>query len=143
MLQRSHAIRNGIILFLLLGFYFLILDLIGLADNVYLRLVNYIFIIGILKLTIKTAVKNGENYLRKLIIGIATVTIGIGLGAIGLFIYLNGIDAPIEDYVEGLIPADTYAGLSFALFIEALSSSIIIVFIMLQFYKNEQTEKIK
>jgi|SRR5690554_4240924 len=141
MLQRSHAIRNGVILFIILGLYFLILDFLGLADNIFLRLLNYVFIIGILNSTLKNAVSNGENYLRKLFIGIATVFTGLGLGAIGLLIYLSVLEPPIENYVDSIIAANSYAGLSFALFIQSLTSSIILVFIMLQFYKNVKPTK--
>ena len=136
MLIRSHAIRNGIILFLLLGLYFLILDAIGSADNLFLILVNYVFIFGILNITIKQAVKNGETYLNKLAIGIVTVFIAITLGALSLYLYLQALEPILERYVSVVMMPNSYAGLCLALFVQSLTSSMILVFIMLQFYKN-------
>jgi hypothetical protein len=141
MLKRNHAVRNGIILFVLLGLYFLILDALGWADNTFLRLGNYIFVIAMLINSIKNAVKNGENYLVKLAVGIATVFIGITLGVISLFIYLQIFEPSLERYISPILAANNYSGLCFALFIESLTSSMIIVFIISQFYKNTKPDK--
>lgn len=143
MLQRSHAIRNGLILFVILGLYFLLLDALGWADNIFLRLINYVIIIAVLKNSIKNAVKNGEGYLGKLAVGIATVFIGVSLGAISLFIYLKVFEPSLERYISPVIAANSYAGLCVALFIQSLASSMILVFIMLQFYKNSKPEELK
>ncbi|HLV42431.1 MAG TPA: hypothetical protein VKY37_09140 [Brumimicrobium sp.] len=143
MLRRSFAIRNGLILFGLLGIYFLILDALGLADQMFLRFLNYAFIIGLLNNTIKHAVKNGENYLNKLFIGIVTVFIGLFLSIVALYIYLQLFEFPIERYQTAVIAASTYNQLCGALFIEGLSSSIILVFILLQFYKNKSPREVE
>jgi hypothetical protein len=89
MLRRSHILRNGIIIYLLLGLYFLFLDVLGWADNTYLRLVNYVFIFAVLNNTMKHAVKNGKNYLNKFLISLITVGFGIVLSIIALFFYLH------------------------------------------------------
>lgn len=142
MLKRSHAIRNGIILFAILGVYFLLLDAFGWADILFLKLINYVFIIAILNNSLKNAVKNGENYLGKFAVGIVTVFIATALGAISLFIYLQAFEPSLERYVSPVIAANSYAGLCVALFIQSLTSSIILVFIMLQFYKNRKPEEL-
>ncbi|PKR79814.1 hypothetical protein CW751_13370 [Brumimicrobium salinarum] len=142
MLQGTKAIRNGIILFLILGLYFLILDLLGWADNIFLRLVNYIFIIAILNNTIRHAVSIGKNYLQRLFAGIATVFIASFLGAIGLLTYFSILEPPLENYIDSVISANSHVGLTVALFIQSLTSSIIVVFIMLQFYKNKAPREV-
>lgn len=143
MLTRSHAIRNGLLLFVLLGIYFLILDALGLADNLFLRLGNYVFIFLIVNNSMKSAVKNNESYLNKLAIGIVTVFIAMTLGAISLFIYFNVFEPPLENYVSSVIAANSYGGLCFALLIQSLASSMIIVFIMSQWYKNKKAKEVE
>ena len=92
--------------------------------------------------TLKAAVKNGENYLSKLAVGIVTVFIAMTLGAISLFIYLQGFEPDLERYISPVIAANSYAGLCIALFIQSLASSMILVFIMLQFYKDRKPEEL-
>jgi hypothetical protein len=142
MLKRAHAVRNGIVLFILLGLYFLLLDALGWTDNIMLRLLNYAFIIAVLKNSIKHAVKNGENYLNKLLIGIVTVFIGLTLSIIALYVYFRIFEFPLEQYKTSLMAANSYIELCGALYIEGLSSSIILVFIMLQFYKNKSPKEV-
>lgn len=143
MLRRSHAVRNGLILFALIVGYFLLLDALGWADNVLLMLINYVFIIAILNNTIKHSVKNGEGYLNKLMIGVVTIFIGVSLSVITLYFYFEALQPSLERYVLSIIPAENYVELSMVLFIQSFSSSIIIVFIMLQFYKNKAPREVE
>ena len=143
MIKRSNVIRNGLILFVLLGVYFVILDAMGLADNIFFRLGNYLFIILIVNNLLKTAVKNGESYLSKLASGVVVVSIAMVLGSISLFIYFQILQPDLERYVSSVISANSYGGLCVALFIESISSSIILVFIMAQLYKNRKASELK
>lgn len=143
MIQRANAIRDGLILFAILGVYFLILDALGWADNTFLRLGNYVFIVLMVNNSLKKAVRNGENYLSKLAIGVVLVSIATILGAISLFIYLQILAPDLERYVSPVIAADSYIGLSMALFIQSMTSSIIIVFIISQFYKNKKPNEVQ
>jgi len=138
MLSRSNAIRNGLILFVMLGIYFLILDFFAVADNIFLRLLNYVFIFLIVNNSLKLAVKNGEGYLSKLAIGITTVFIAMTLGAISLFIYFQIYEPDLERYISSVIAANSYGGMCVALYIQSLASSFILVFIMAQLYKNKK-----
>lgn len=139
----AYVLRNGIILFLLLGLYFLLLDALGWANNIYLRLVNFIFIFFILRNTIKRAVKKGENYPIKFLLGLVTVGIGITLSVIVLYYFLYAFQPDIERYANTVMAAHSYFGLCLALLIESWASSIILLFIMLQFYKNHQSGDVK
>lgn len=143
MLRRSYILRNGIILFLLLGLYFLLLDVLGWADNTYLRLVNYVFIFAVLNNTMKHAVKNGKNYLNKFLISLITVGFGIVLSIIALFFYLHVFEPSLERYHTSVMVANSYGKLVIAHLIESLSSAFILVFIMLQFYKNKSPEDVE
>ena len=143
MLQRSNAIRNGLVLFVILGIYFVILDAVGLADNIFFRLGNYVFIFLILNNSLKSAVKNGKSYLGKLAIGVLTVFTAMTLGAISLFIYFQIYEPDLDRYISSVIKANSYGGLCVALFIQSLASSFILVFIMSQYYKNKMPNEIE
>lgn len=138
MQRRAYILRNGLFLFILLGLYFLFLDLLGWTDNFYLRLVNYVFIFFILRNTIKHTIVNRENYPIQFLISMFTVGMGITLSIVALFFYLYALGPSIERYDILVMTAHSYLQLCLALLIESLSSSIILVFIMLQFYKNRK-----
>lgn len=141
MQKRAYILRNGLFLFLLLGLYFLLLDLLGWADNIYLRLVNFVFIFFVLRNTLKHTVENGENYPIKFLISLFTVGMGITLSVIALYFYLYALEPSIERYDIFIMSAHSYLGLCVALLVESLSSAIILVFIMLQFFKNRKPVK--
>ncbi|WP_107038864.1 hypothetical protein [Brumimicrobium mesophilum] len=143
MLQRSNAIRNGVILFIILGVYFAILDALGLADNIFLRLGNYIFIFLIINNSLKSAVKNGESYLNKLAIGVVTVFTAMTLGTISLYIYFQIFEPDLDRYISSVVKANSYGGLCVALYIQSLASSFILVFIMCQLYKNKKPNEVQ
>ncbi|PWH81418.1 hypothetical protein DIT68_14885 [Brumimicrobium oceani] len=126
----------------MLGIYFLILDALGWADNTFLRLGNYIFVVLMINSSLKKATQNGEDYLSKMAVGVVTVAIAMTLGAISLFAYLMILQPDIERYISPVIAANSYSGLSIALFIQSIASSVILVFIMSQMYKNKKSTEV-
>lgn len=140
MQRRAYILRNGLYLFLLLGLYFLFLDLLGWADNMYLRLVNYVFIFFILRNTIKHTIKNNENYPTKFLSSIFTAGIGIVLSIVALYFYLYALEPSLSRYDISLMTANSYLSFCFVLLVESLSSTLILVLIMLQFYKNKKAQ---
>lgn len=136
----SSAIKNGLLIFILTGLYFVLLEIIGLTDNTLLKFVNFIFVLIGVNNVLKKGSSVRANYLQKFISGILAVFIGVLLSSIALFLYLSFYeDATISAYAQTLIPAETnfqYAGV---IFVEGFVSSVVIVFIMLQYWKNENT----
>lgn len=137
MLSQTNAIRNGLLIFGLIGVYFVILELLGLTDNVFLKFINFIFVLIGVNNTLKQASKIGVDYLKKLVAGVVTVFTGIVLSAIALLIYLNvNESSEISAYAMTLIPAETNFEFAGIIFVEGFTSSLMIVFIMLQYWKN-------
>jgi uncharacterized membrane protein len=137
MLSQTNAIKNGLLIFGLIGVYFVILELLGLTDNVFLKFINFIFVLIGVNNTLKTASKESSSYLKKFVAGVATVFVGILLSAIALFIYLNVNEtSDISAYAMTLIPAETNLQFAAIIFVEGFTSSLMIVFIMLQYWKN-------
>lgn len=137
MLSQTNAIKNGLLLFGLIGVYFVVLELLGLTDNVFLKFINFIFVLIAVNNTLKTTSKVSDSYLKKLVGGVITVFIGILLSAIALFIYLNVNETTtLSAYAMTLIPANTNLEFVGIIFVEGFTSSLMIVFIMLQYWKN-------
>jgi hypothetical protein len=135
-------IRNGILVFLLLGGYFLIIDAVGLADQFYLRLFN-IFLVGYgANLTIQSRLRDGKfGYFGNLIAGFFTALIGTSLSVIGLFLYIEFIQEP--DYLYSLADSlfitatpNNLLQYCIGLVIEGVGSSVVISYGLMQRWKN-------
>lgn len=140
MLSQTNTIKNGLLIFGLIGAYFVILELLGLTDNIFLKFINFIFVLIGVNNTLKAASSVNASYLKKLVAGVTTVFIGILLSTIALFIYLNVNESTdLSAYAVTLIPANSNLEFAGILFVEGFTSSLMIVFIMLQYWKNVNT----
>lgn len=136
MLRQTNAIANGLLIFLLIGVYFILLELLGLTDNIYLRFVNFLFVLIGVNNTLKAATRESESYLKRMTAGVVTAFTGIALSAIALFIYLTVFEPELSAYGMTLIPAETNLTFASVIFVEGFTSSLMVVFIMLQYWKN-------
>lgn len=136
MLRQTKAIANGLLIFLLIGAYFILLELLGLTDNIFLRFVNFLFVLIGVNNTLKAATRKTEGYVQRLISGVVTAFVGIFLSAVSLFIYLSIFDPELSAYGMTLIPAETNLTFASVIFVEGFTSSLMLVFIMLQYWKN-------
>jgi hypothetical protein len=142
MLAQTNAIKNGLLIFGLIGVYFILLELLGLTDNIYLKFINFIFVLIGVNNTLKATAKVSGSYLKKFVAGVATVFVGMLLSAISLLIYLNvNESSDISAYAMTLIPAESNLEFAGIIFVEGFTSSLMIVFIMLQYWKNVNTPK--
>lgn len=135
---------NGIYLFLLVGGYFLLMEALGLSDNIYLRFFNIVFVIVLVNRTVKQRVKANEgNFLTNFGAAILTGFVGVLLSIIGLTLYIifiTGIDN-IADLAPSVMTTNSEVSLAqycFALFAEGLSSSLIVAFTVMQYWKNSE-----
>jgi hypothetical protein len=134
-------LRNGFIIFLGIGLFFLTMDLFGLADKNHLRALNaFIVLYGINK-TIKMNLNNGiTDYLENLISGFKTGIIGVLLGIVGLIIYIYIKGG--ESYLSTL--SNTFFFLRktniimycSVLFFEGVASSLIGSYLLMQYWKD-------
>lgn len=134
-------LRNGFIIFLGIGLFFLAMDFFGLSDKNYLRALNaFIVIYGINK-TIKMNLNNGiTDYLENFISGFKTGIIGVFLGIIGLIIYTYIKGG--ESYLSTLSNTFFFLGKTniimycSVLFFEGVASSLIGSFVLMQYWKD-------
>ena len=134
-------LRNGFIIFVGIGLFFLAMDFFGLSDKNYLRALNaFIVIYGINK-TIKMNLNNGiTDYLENFISGFKTGIIGVLLGIIGLIIYIYIKGG--ESYLSTLPNTFFFLGKTniimycSVLFFEGVASSLIGSFVLMQYWKD-------
>ena len=134
---------NGFIIFLGMGIYFILMEFLGLADEFYLRIFNLFIIAFGVNLTLKQNVKNGvHGYFKNLISGIITSFIGalLSIGSLYLYIKFQGG----EEYIKSLSDNFLFGGgelnttyYSIGLLFESIASSVIISFVLMQFWKNK------
>ena len=137
-------IINGIYIFLLVGIFFMSMEALGLSDNMYLRLLNILFVFVFVNRTVKQKVNSGEiSFLSNFGSAILTGFVGVFLSIIGLTVYIFFIKG--IDYITQLAPSIITSGAEvsltqycFALFAEGLSSSMIVAFMIMQYWKNSK-----
>ena len=142
---------NGIIIFIGIALYFLLIEALGLKDQIYLRLLNFIFVIYGVNRTIKANVAdNIGGYLTNLGAAFATAMVSVILGLIAFMIYveIKGGDNYLETFAQAyLIPVSdpnappSMYQFAFMLLLEGTAASAIISFAMMQFWKDK-VEKI-
>lgn len=139
----SRLLINGFIIFVGIALYFLLIEIIGLKDQIYLRLVNFIFVIYGVNRTIKSNAHDGiRGYLTNLLSGFLTAMVGLILGLIAFVNYIDykGGNAYLETFADSYIfggGQPTIYQFSFGLFLEGSAASMIVAFAMMQFWKNK------
>ena len=134
--------RNGILLFLAIGLFFIIMNLLGFADNIYLRTVNIFFVFYFVNRSIVEYKQKGQNnYMSNFGAAFLTAIIGVisSIGGFILYVLLVlGVDN-LSELAEPLISTGQNLSLlqySFVLFAEGIASSIIVSFILMQYHKD-------
>lgn len=142
----TKEIKFGFFIFLGIGFYFLLMELLGLTDIYILRLFNALIIIFGLNLTIKQNLKEGKTgYLENLFSTSLTGFIGIALGIVGLisFIKIKGGTTYLKTLSEAFMFGGnpSIAQYAFGLFIEGIGSVLIVSFITIQYWRTKDVFK--
>lgn len=143
----SRIIINGIIIFACIGAIFLIMEMLGLKDEIYLRLLNFIPVIWGINRTIKANVHDHiDGYFTNLLSGIFTGLTSLILGLIAFMIYVevNGGDQYLENFKESYIfggGEPSVYQFCIGLFLEGAAASLIVSFMLMQFWKDK-VEKI-
>ncbi|MBK0369434.1 hypothetical protein [Flavobacterium agrisoli] len=133
---------NGILIFLGIAVYFLLMAVLGLSHLFYLRLLNVLFIFYGVNKTIQMNLKEGEtSFISNAVSAMATSVVGVSLSVLGLLIYsyAKGGDAYVaslsETFLFGGNPSvPTYC---ICLLFEGIASSVIVT-MMLMLYTNNK-----
>ena len=134
-------ISNGLIIFIGIGAYFLLMEVLGLADQIYLRLFNVLFVFYGTNRTLKTNFMEGKVILVSNAGGaLLTALTGVFLSILGLiaYSYVKGGDA----FVKSLSKTFLFGGnpsvmtYSISLLFEGVVSAVIVTFILLLIWET-------
>ncbi|UQD55728.1 hypothetical protein [Flavobacterium sp. K5-23] len=132
---------NGGIIFIGIGLYFLLMEVLGLADLYYLRLLNILFVFYGTNRTLKSNFKEGQIvFITNAISALLTSLTGIFLSTIGLITYSYAMGG--DSYVQSLSESFLFAGspsvmsYSISILIEGIVSAVIVTFTLLLFWKS-------
>ena len=138
----SKELHNGIMIFIGIGMYFLLMELLGLSDVFILRLLNILIVIYYVNKTIKSNYTEGKlEYLDNLISGTLTSLIGVGLSVAGLLAYISfkGGDAYLVNLSQNFLFGGGNPSMyqfCIGLLFEGIASSVIITFTLMQYWKD-------
>ncbi|EIA09756.1 hypothetical protein [Flavobacterium frigoris] len=130
---------NGVIIFIGIGLYFMLMELLGLANLYYLRLFNVLFVFYGTNRTLKMNYEEGKTvFAGNATSALLTSLIGVFLSVIGLitYSYIQGGDA----YLASLSKTFLFGGspsimtYSISLLFEGIVSAVIISFMLMLYW---------
>lgn len=140
-LQR--VFTNGMIIFVGIGVYFLIMDYLGLANQFYLRVLNVFIVIFGVNRTIKQNYEAGvRGYNTNILSAIMTSMVGaiLSIGCLLMYINFKGGEAYLKTLQEGFLFGGGNLSMyqyCIGLLFEASAASIIVSFSLMQFWKGK------
>jgi hypothetical protein len=132
---------NGFLMSVSIALFFLLMELLNLAGNYYLRILNLVFVFYWVNRTIKQILMEGQNgYFSNLLSAGFTAIFGVIISIAGLLFYIYSKGG--TEYIEKLSEQFIFGGVSvneycFGLLFEGFASSMIVVFITMQFWKSK------
>ena len=140
-MENNIELKNGILIFIGIGLFFLLMDLLGLADKNYLRILNAFIVIYGMNKSIQYNYKQDKTaYLENLVSGFKTGVIGVFLGIVGLiiFIYLKGGESYLNKLSDTFFFGKDNNIIKYCsvLFFEGIASSLIGSFTLMQYWKD-------
>jgi hypothetical protein len=139
----KREITNGIIIFVLMGIYFLIIEMLNLSHLFYLRIFNLIFVVYGVNRTIKGNYEAGvRGYFTNFMGAVITSMISAVMSIIALLIYLKAQGGNIylnQHPVRYIFGGETNSVEYFCigLFFEAAAASLAVSFCLMQYWKDK------
>lgn len=133
---------NGIVIFIGIAIYFLLMEFLGLSHVLYLKLFNALIVFYGVNKTLKSNFAEGKSgYVSNLLSAGTTALVGVLLSVGGLlfYIYFRGgneyISTLSEDFLFGGKPtANEYC---IGVLFEGLASALIVVFVTMQYWRQK------
>lgn len=134
-------IYNGFVIFIGISIYFLLMEILGLSNLLYLRLLNILFMFYGVNKTLKMNFNEGKTvFASNAVSATLTSLIGVFLSIIGLviFLYYKGGDAYIQNLSETFlfVGKPTVVTYSISLLFEGIVSAVIVTFILMLYWKR-------
>lgn len=135
-------LKNGFLMAVLLGIYFIVLVIIGWSDNIFFKAGNALIAAFAIHQSIKASkiLSNGstnKSYLTHLGAGILTGIFGTLFSLAGLGVFLYAFPDSYENMLQSsIIPANTTVQLFIGLLTEGVSGTIVVSLVLMQYWKN-------
>ena len=142
-MKLSRVITNGVLVFLGIGIYFLLMELLGLSNQPFLRILNIVFVVFGVNRTIRQNAKEGvRGYNTNFLSAILTSMIGAILSIAVLLIYINysGGEVHLEKLSHGFMFGGGKPSIPqycFGLLLESAAASLIVSFTLMQYWKDK------
>lgn len=133
---------NGIVIFMGIGLYFLLMELLHLSNLYYLRLLNIVFVYYGANRTLQSNFREGKVFFASnAVAAFLTSLAGVFLSTAGLlaYIYAKGGDAYIQNLSQTFLFVGTPTAVTYTitLLIEGIVSALIVTFTLMLFWKNK------
>ncbi|MFC5682312.1 hypothetical protein ACYE2N_10965 [Flavobacterium sp. MAHUQ-51] len=141
-MKSTKEITNGCIIFITIGIYFILMEMLKLSDLFYLRILNILFVFYGVNRTIQMNLDEGKKkFVSNAVSALFTAIIGVVLSIIALVIYshLRGGDTFVQSLSESFLfggnpSIDAY---SISLLFEGLASSVIVTMLLMLYWNNQ------
>lgn len=143
-MKYTREITNGFIIFIGIGIYFALMELLGLSDVYMLRMLNILIVGYGVNRTIKSNIHDGvRGYFTNFISGFITSMIGAILSIASLLIYIKIRGG--QEFLENLSSAfligggdvNVYTYTIALLTLESSAASLITSFVLMQYWKDK------
>ena len=140
-MKPSKEFYNGVVIFLGIGIYFLLMNVLGFANVFYLRIFNVVFVFYGVNKTVQMNLAEGKKeFISNAVSAMITSLVGVLLSVVGLVVYsyIKGGDA----YVQSLSKTFLFGGnpsvmtYSICLLFEGIASSVIVTLLVMLYWNN-------
>lgn len=133
---------NGVIIFIGIALYFLLMEVLHLSNLFFLRLFNIVFIFYGVNRTLKSNFNEGKtNFADNAISALVTSLTAVLFSIIGLiaYIYSKGGDEYIKTLSDSLLFVGTPSVMTYniSLLFEGIVSAVIVTFSLMLFWKKK------
>lgn len=145
-MKLSKEFKNGFLIFIGIGLFFLSMEALGLSNLYFLRMFNILIVVYGLNRTIKSNIQEGhKNFLTNFVSAGLTGAIGVVLSIIALAVYITyrGGSAYVSKLSDSFIYGKTenVAEYCMVISLEGMASVLIVVFATIQYWKTKDTFK--
>lgn len=146
-MKTKRILINGFIIFAGIGLFFMLMEILGLSRNIYLRLINFVFVLYGVNRTLYQNHHDGiHGYFTNLASAMLTSFTSLILSVFAFTQYasIRGGEEYLEKYADAYLfgggsPSEYEFGLG--LFLEGIASCVIVSFALMMYWKD-RTEKI-
>lgn len=139
--MKTSTLKYGILMFVSIALFFIVMNLIGLGHISELRLFNIVFVIYFTNRLAKSNLEGDKDvgYIENLGSLFAANTINVALSIVGFAFYVNVINPDYLNVISDSLlwmPTHRLTETLIALFFEGMAGNAVVSFGIMQYWKN-------